>query len=379
MSQREARLFPDGSSEHARLISVSCARQSNRLDISLFCHIPVQPRVDQIRGGRVTNQVNAGPELGKIFQNILLFALVTLFFGVEGSILSWLVLHGILPLLTFFYLGRYGLRVGNRLVLTGCAIALTGSLFFQAVGSLLVAFSLIPTGYVLAHAAIRQDTPASAGLKGIIALGGCWLILIGLFTLTHETAPYAVLLSSTDQGIAEALEYYRQSDAVSPEALGMLETTLYQMKIVLPLIMPAIFTGFIILTVWFAMAVGNKILYQVSGQSPWPRYRTWQLPERLVWLVIAGALLALLPLGSLKIWGINLLISLSIVYCLQGLAVFSFFVHKWNVPLFLRSFLYVMIVFQSLGTILLLAVGLADVWLDLRKLKRPADPEITDI
>lgn len=327
----------------------------------------------------MTNQVNAGPELGKIFQNILLFALVTLFFGVEGSLLSWLLLHGILPLLTFFYLCKYGLRVGTRLVLIGSAVALTGSLFFQAIGSMLVALSLLPAGYVLAQAAIRRDTPAFAGLKGIIALGGCWLVLIGIFTLIHETAPYTVLLSSIDQGIAEALTYYRQSDAVSAEALEMLETTLYQMKIVLPLIMPAILTGFIIISIWFAMAVGNKVLYQVNGQSPWPRYRTWQLPERLVWLVIAGALFALLPLGSMRIWGINLLLGLSIVYCLQGLAIFSFFVHKWNVPLFMRSFLYVMVVFQSLGTILLLIIGLADVWLDLRKLKGPADPETTDI
>ncbi len=324
----------------------------------------------------MTNQVNEGPELGKIFQNILLFALVALLPGIERSIFGWL--HGALPLLTFFYLCRYGLHVGNRLVLSGSALALTGSLFFQAFASMLISLSLIPTGYVLARAAIRRDTPAYAGLKGVVTLGSCWLGLIGLFTLTLATAPYAVFLSSIDQGITEAIEYYRQSDSVSSEALIVLETTFYQMKIILPLIMPAILTGLVLITVWFSMAVGNKILYQVSGQSPWPRYRTWQLPGRLIWVVIAGAVFTLLPLNSMRIFGINLLIPISIIYCFQGLAIFSFFVHKWNVPILLRSFLYVMIVFQSLGTILLLGAGLADVWLDLRKLKEPANPKTTD-
>jgi len=324
----------------------------------------------------VTNQVNVGPELGKILQNILLYALVALLPGLDWSIFGWL--HGILPLLTFFYLYRYGMYVGNRLVLSGSVIALTGALFLQALEPMLISLSLIPTGYVLAHAAIRRDAPALAGMKGVVTLGCCLLGLIGLFTLTREAAPYTVFLSSIDQGITESLEYYRQSGSVASEALMMLETTFYQMKIILPLIMPAILTGLVLITVWFSMVVGNKIMYKVSGESPWPKYQIWQLPERLIWVVIAGAVLAMLPLSSIKIFGINILILISIIYCFQGLAIFSYFLHKWNVPIVLRSFLYVIVVFQSFGTILLLGVGLSDVWLDLRKLKLPTEPETID-
>lgn len=324
----------------------------------------------------MTNQVNVGPELGKILQNILLYALVALLPGLDWSIFGWL--HGILPLLTFFYLYRYGMYVGNRLVLSGSVIALTGALFLQALEPMLISLSLIPTGYVLAHAAIRRDAPALAGMKGVVTLGCCLLGLIGLFTLTREAAPYTVFLSSIDQGITESLEYYRQSGSVASEALMMLETTFYQMKIILPLIMPAILTGLVLITVWFSMVVGNKIMYKVSGESPWPKYQIWQLPERLIWVVIAGAVLAMLPLSSIKIFGINILILISIIYCFQGLAIFSYFLHKWNVPIVLRSFLYVIVVFQSFGTILLLGVGLSDVWLDLRKLKLPTEPETID-
>ena len=323
----------------------------------------------------MTNQVEAGPELGKIFQNILLFALVSFLPALEWSVFGWM--NGIVPLLAFVYLYKFGLRVGNRMILTGSALALAAGLIFQRFEPMLISFSLIPPGYALAQAAIRRQSPALAGLKGFVTLGGCWLLLLVLFTAIHTASPYTVFLGALDQGIADALTYYRQSDSVSPEALVVLETTLYQMKVILPLIMPAILAGFALLTVWLAMAVGNKILYQISGASPWPRYRAWQLPDRLVWLVIFSAIIALVPARPLQITGSNILILTSIIYCFQGLAVFSFFLHKWKIPLLLRSFLYVMIVFQSFGTVILLGTGLADVWLDFRKIRKPADPEIT--
>ena len=324
----------------------------------------------------MTHQVKVGPELGKIFQNILLYAIVALLPCLDWSIFGWF--HGVLPLLTFVYLSKFGLQIGNKLVLSGSVAALIGSLFFQAFEPMLISLSLIPTGYVLAHAATRHDGPALAGLKGIATLGGCWLGLIGLFTITRDAAPYTVFLGSIDQGISEALKYYRQSDSISADALTMLETTFYQMKIILPLIMPSILAGFGLFTVWFSMVTGNVILNKLSGVSPWPKYQLWKLPERLIWVVIIGAALALLPFNSIKIFGINLLIFLSLIYCFQGLAIVSFYLHKWNVPIFLRSFFYVIVVFQSFGTILLLGFGLADVWLDLRKLNKSDTPVTSD-
>lgn len=324
----------------------------------------------------MTNQVKAEPGLNKIFQNILLFALVIFLSGLEWLQLGWLT--GILPLLTFVFLYRFGLHVGNKMILTGGALALTAGLVFQRFEPMLLSFSLIPPGYVLAQAALRRESPFLAGLKGFVVLVGCWLALLGLFTAVQEVSPYTQFLHTLDQGIAEGIDYYRQSESVSAETLVVLETTLYQTKIILPLIIPAILAGFALLTIWFAMTVGNRILYQVNGESPWPRYRDWQLPDRLVWLVIIAALVALIPIRPLNITGINILILTSIIYCFQGLAVFSFFLHKWKFPLLLRSFLYVMIVFQSFGTVILLGTGIADVWLDFRKIKKTADTEPAD-
>jgi len=46
---------------------------------------------------------------------------------------------------------------------------------------------------------------------------------------------------------------------------------------------------------------------------------------------------------------------------------------KWNIPILFRSFFYVMIIFQSFGTVLLLFLGIADIWFDVRKLRKIAE------
>lgn len=318
------------------------------------------------------HQANAGPALGKIFLSILGFVFAILLPVLDWSVFGWL--HGFLPLLTFFILYRYGLHVGNRIVLTGTSLALLGALLFQLFEPILISLSFLPAGYMLAHSAIRREGPIKAGLKSSVLLGASWLIIVSIFNYLHKVSPYAVFLGSIDQGITEALAFYKQSETVTPEALTLLETTFYQMKVVLPLILPAILAGFVLLTIWFSMVVGNRMLDKIYGNPPWPEYRLWQLPERLIWVVIVGAFLALLPFQAIKIIGINLLIFLSIVYCFQGLAIFSFFLQTWKIPVFLRPFLYIIVVFQSFGTMLLLGCGLADVWLDMRKLKNSTGP-----
>ncbi|MBB5346422.1 uncharacterized protein YybS (DUF2232 family) [Desulfoprunum benzoelyticum] len=324
----------------------------------------------------MASEEQAGPELGKVFRNIFLLFLAAFLPALNFSVFGWL--NGVLPLLAFMLLYIFGLNVGNKMILTGGLLAVVAGLALARMEPLLISFSMIPSGYAITWSARRQDSPARAGLKGIAVLGGCWLLLIAVFAAIYGMNPYVEFLQALDQGIAEALVYYRQSDTVPADTLLILETSLYQIKRILPLIMPSILTGIVLLTIWFTLAAGNRMAYQFTGNSPWPRYRLWKIPDRLIWLMIVAALAALVPSGRLQIVGINALIIGGILYCLQGLAVFSFFLHRWNLPMLLRSFLYVMVVFQSFGTILLVGTGLADVWLDLRKIRKPADTESAD-
>ena len=316
----------------------------------------------------MSSQENQQPNIGRIIATIVLSSLAIVLPGVQWSLFGWV--HIFLPLVAFYTLGRYGGYTGKRLLVIAVAISLV---IYSLIGSFdlfLFSSALLLSGYVLFFSAEKHDPPALSGLKSALTLAGGWVVLLTALSFGSELSAYGQFLSSLDEGIGEALSYYRTSKDISAETLVMLETTLYWMKVYIPLIMPSILGSFVLVITWITMVLGNMLLQKTSNKAPWVNYQFWQLPEKIIWTVIAAAFLALLPVQLLRNIGINSLVLLSIVYCFQGLSIAVFFMNKWNVPLLLRSFFYVMIVIQSFGTIVLLVFGIGDIWFDFRKLKQ---------
>jgi len=97
--------------------------------------------------------------------------------------------------------------------------------------------------------------------------------------------------------------------------------------------------------------------------------REWKSPEALVWgLILCGFALFVPALGTLRVIALNFLAVIGAYYFAQGLAVIGFFFHKNNVPQFLRALTYVLIVFQQIFTLLVVGLGLFDLWGDFRRL-----------
>jgi uncharacterized protein YybS (DUF2232 family) len=339
--------------------------------------LPFYPMLDHLRanlgnpqGIKVASQGNQQPKIGRIIRTILLASLIIVLPGLQWSLFGWL--HLFLPLVAVYTLGSYGGYTGKRLLIIAVAISLVVYLLQNNFDLFIFSSALLFSGYVLFFSAERQDPPPLSGLKSALALAAGWVVILTVLSFGAEVSAYGQLLSSLDEGIAEALDYYRQSSDISADALIMLEATLYRMQVIVPVIMPAILGSFILVITWFTMVLGNMLLLKTSGNSPWIRYRYWQLPEKIIWIAIGTGILALLPIQPFRNIGINCLVLLSIVYCFQGMSIAVFFMNKWNVPLLLRSFFYVMIIFQSFGTLLLLVSGIADIWFDFRKLKQEA-------
>lgn len=306
-------------------------------------------------------------EIGKIITAILTTTAIIILPGIAWEIFGWL--HLLLPLLAFAVLNKFGKYTGKKFLLTATVLSLIG---YIIIGNLhLFAFSAIFlfAGYVLFSSFDKDESPALSGFKTALSIAIGWGLVLGFFTWGNDVSPYKQLISSLDIGISEALTYYRSSASVTPETLAVLETTLVQMKIIVPLIMPAVLGSIVVLVTWFTMVLGNALLIRQKGSTTWSGFGMWQLPEKMIWLAIVMGILVLLPTAGVRVVALNALILLSVVYFLQGLAVAVFYMNKWKVPLLMRSFFYVMMVIQTFGTIILIVFGIADVWLDLRKIK----------
>ena len=100
-----------------------------------------------------------------------------------------------------------------------------------------------------------------------------------------------------------------------------------------------------------------------------PFLREWKAPEPLVWgLIACGFVLFVSGGGLLSAVALNLLLVIGACYFAQGLAVIAYFFNKNNVPRFLRGLTYVLIIFQQIFTLLVVGLGLFDLWGDFRRL-----------
>ena len=99
--------------------------------------------------------------------------------------------------------------------------------------------------------------------------------------------------------------------------------------------------------------------------------REWKAPDFLVWGVIASGFALFIPgLETVKTVAANLLLVFSACYFFQGLAIIAFYLNKNNVPRFVRGVVYLFIVFQQIFTMIVVGLGLFDLWVDFRRLRK---------
>ncbi len=120
--------------------------------------------------------------------------------------------------------------------------------------------------------------------------------------------------------------------------------------------------------------LGLRLFFQ--GRDPaFPDFgdlACWKMPDSVVWFVIAAGVLTIVPEDTAKIIGLNALIVLLFFYLLQGISIVQFFFRKKNIPRTLRALFYTLIVLYQYLLIFISAVGLFDIWVDFRKMNRPA-------
>ncbi len=298
------------------------------------------------------------------FRHILFISAFLILPGAWFGFFGWM--NNLLPLAAFIYLYHFG-AAGNRLLLQGLAAGVAGCLLLQSLDTVLFAVAMLPCGYVVAHSASAGLSPANTGLRASAVL--CLsLFFMSLLLAAGGVPAHVAFLESLNAGSEELLRQYRNSDAISQENLLALERTLHFMREYVPKLLPSMLAGFAIFTTWTTMLIGNRLLFILTGERPWSSFKYWQLHEKLIWLLVASACITLLPIESARIAGINLLLITVLAYCLQGMAILVYFLNKWNLPKIFRGILYVMILLQSFGTLILAGVGVADVWFDFRRL-----------
>jgi uncharacterized protein YybS (DUF2232 family) len=265
------------------------------------------------------------------------------------------------------YLGvRYGTQWGAAVLIA--AIVLVAILAGKEVAYIYSLFALIAGLLFVLLGRLRAIEYLVAAVSGVVfaAAGTLLTFLFGSWaTLTRE------LHQSMRQHMTAALRAYERM-GLSGDTLDLLREQVPQLAQTLFQILP----GLILLSLALTVLVNVLLLCRrfPERRAEWlslRHLRDWKGPEPLVWGLIAAGFVLLAPgLDVLIPLALNVLLVISACYFAQGLAIIAFFFHKNNVPKFLRGITYVLIVFQQIFTLMVVGLGLFDLWGDFRRSKK---------
>lgn len=264
-----------------------------------------------------------------------------------------------LPLPVLFY----RLKLGRN---SGALIAGT-SFFILILMTKGVAFDtlyfglLLATGLVLGECLERHmSIQKTMGLTALLAAGALFLALTA-YTISRERTLSDLMTDYINQSLSIARQ-------LSPE-LGMDQDMTQKLIASMMIVMPGIFMISFVTTLWLNILIIKKLLklkgITIKSIEHLNRYKA---PDILVWAFIACTTTLMIPADPVKIFGINCLIVLMLVYFFQGIAVVSFFFQKKNTPTALKGFCYFLIAVQVYVLILVIGLGFFDNWIDFRKL-----------
>jgi uncharacterized protein YybS (DUF2232 family) len=132
------------------------------------------------------------------------------------------------------------------------------------------------------------------------------------------------------------------------------------------------------LIVWLNVVISKPLfLYRGVKYPDMGRGDFWQAPDYMVWGLIIAGFSIFFSESTLETMAINAVIIFSVIYVFHGLSIVLFFFNKYNVPLWARIVIFLLIISQWIFFIIIFAMmGLFDQWVDFRKINiKPRESE----
>lgn len=289
-----------------------------------------------------------------------------LFLPAISGELSWM--RTFIPLPVLYILLTTGEPQGSALLTKAIIVASVGSLLTGNLAAILLSFSFVPLGFIIARAIQNKEPVIRTGTTGSIALILLWVIGGVVWGAIENVNPYRQILEAIDTSLTSTYVVYQQSSEIAPETLAQIEIAFNRIRNIVPVILPSIILITVFSTVWINLLLGDLLIKKRLPEfSSWPPYNQWRLPDKLVWVIIVSGAGILFPHPPINKICLNVVLLTGTLYFFQGLAVLSSLFNRWTVPWAFRLLIYTLILIQAYGIIILAIAGLADVWFDIRK------------
>lgn len=199
---------------------------------------------------------------------------------------------------------------------------------------------------------------------------GAFILLV--YVLIEAKNPFAFLAEQMKANIDQSLEIYKEFGQSKGKSAEDLTASFERLKNIFIYSFPALIViGSTIGSLLnYIIARHLWIKYIVKDDSKKRSLLDWSLPDYYVWVFIAAAFMMFLPVDFIRKAGVNLLLVMALVYFFQGLAITFFLFKKAKVPQVLQWIISLFILLQPLFAIVVSAMGLFDIWIDFRKIRK---------
>ncbi|MBW2612179.1 MAG: DUF2232 domain-containing protein [Deltaproteobacteria bacterium] len=301
-----------------------------------------------------------------IVVTILIFA-VTSYLPIIGFFCALFI-----PLPTLFYRSKLGRNRG--IIVPAAALFVMTAVLGGLAVDIVFFLELLLLGF-----ALGEFLAMDLSVEKTVAYTCSAVLLSGLLGLVfYSNVSGTGIFDLVSAYIAENLELTMvlyESMGVSEENLVRLSNSLEQIQYVLVRIAPALVIGSTLFITWINLLLARVVLRQRGIFSPdFGALNHWKAPDPLIWVLIGCGAMLMMPGNSLKMLGLNGLLILLTVYFLQGIAVVSYYFEKKRFPRALRLFLYSLIALQQILLLIIIGLGLFDMWLNFRKLNSDKIP-----
>ena len=229
---------------------------------------------------------------------------------------------------------------------------------------------LLLMGFLLSGLESRGYTADWAIIYTVVALTTLSLLFLSVQVYVTGVTPREILAQKTLE-ITEMLTGVFASGDMSSR-LQVLGAPLDKLKHLIQYLLPALVITNTGLVAWFNLVLARQALLALDWGKPEPPLYHWSAPDWLIFPVLAAGFLLLVPVSLVRLVSLNVLVILSLLYFCQGVAVIAIWFQRYRVPRPIRCIGYPMLFLHPLF-ILVIIIGLVDVWLDFRQLHQALD------
>ena len=295
-----------------------------------------------------------------VMATLVIFS-VSVFMPVVGFLFSMFI-----PLPVLFYRAKLGRRHGMIVPLV--AIAVMGLVFGGVTMDIFFFSGLMFLGFAMSE---MFEKELSVEMTVVTACGivlGAGLVGILLYSMVAKTGIYALVSAYVATNLALSLDLYK-GIGIPQETIDTISGSFDQIQYVIVGILPSLAAASTLFVAWTNLIAARPIMERRGLYFPdFGRLNRWQAPEFLVWGVIGCGLIMVMPVTGIRLIGVNGLLVLLTIYFIQGIAIVSFYFEKKKLPRAIRVVLYMMIAFQQLFLLVIICIGLFDIWINFRKI-----------